>query len=131
MTADGAGRMGYDILDRAVARTGTIPDQRIPRGETRRVPLPRRAPKVIAVVPAYNEAASIAGTIQALQQQWAPNLDQVFVVPNNCTDGTARIAHAAGATVLEFPGVNVHKKAGALNWAIGVLLPTLQDDDQI
>jgi biofilm PGA synthesis N-glycosyltransferase PgaC len=131
MTADGATRMGPDILDRGLARTRIIPEQRIPGERTKRVPLPNRTPKVIAVVPAYNEAASIAGTIRALQLQWAPKLDQIVVVPNNCTDSTARIAREAGATVLEFPGVNVHKKAGALNWSISVLLPTLQDDDQI
>lgn len=109
-----------------------IPRQRAePGARTARIPLPASTPKVIAIVPAYNEAASIAGTVRALQQQWAPGLDEIIVVPNNCTDDTARLAREAGATVLEFPGRNLHKKAGALNWAINTLLPRLQDDDQI
>ena len=104
---------------------------RNPGEQTRRVPLPVRTPLVVAIVPAYNEAASIAATVRALREQWAPRLDEIIVVPNNCTDDTARLARAAGATVLEFPGVNVHKKAGALNWAITRLLPRLRDEDQI
>jgi poly-beta-1,6-N-acetyl-D-glucosamine synthase len=112
-------------------RDDAIPHQRIPGEKTRRVPLPTRTPRVIAVVPAYNEAASIAGTVRALQLQWAPKLDDIIVVPNNCTDNTAELARSAGAQVLEFPGVNAHKKAGALNWAIQELLPLLHDDDQI
>ncbi len=82
-------------------------------------------------MPAYNEAATIATTIRALQLQWAPSIDEIIVVPNNCTDTTADIARAARATVLEFPGHNPHKKAGALNWAITELLPGLTDSDQI
>lgn len=107
------------------------PEQREPGQKTARVPLPNRAPKTIAIVPAYNEAATIAATVTALGRQWSPKLDEIIVVPNNCTDTTAAEASAAGATVLEYPGVNPHKKAGALNWAINRLLPALQDDDQI
>jgi cellulose synthase/poly-beta-1,6-N-acetylglucosamine synthase-like glycosyltransferase len=118
------------LQERGAARTQVI-RQRVPGEQTRRVPLPVRAPQVIAVVPAYNEAASIAATVHALKRQWAPRLDEIIVVPNNCTDATAELARAAGATVLEFPGVNPHKKAGALNWAITTLLPRLQDDDQV
>jgi len=110
----------------------TIPTpRRGPGQETTRVPLPNRAPRIVAIVPAYNEAATIATTVRALQRQWAPRLDDIVVVPNNCTDATAGVARDAGAIVLEFPGHNPHKKAGALNWAINRLLPGLRDDDQI
>lgn len=87
--------------------------------------------RIVAIVPAYNEAAGIAATVAALGQQWAPRIDQIIVVPNNCTDTTAQEAAAAGATVLEFPGHNPHKKAGALNWALDVVLPHLADDDMV
>jgi biofilm PGA synthesis N-glycosyltransferase PgaC len=118
-------------VDAGVQRR-SIPAQRPTPGErTTRVPLPTRAPRMIAIVPAYNEAATIAATVRALQRQWAPALDDVIVVPNNCTDDTAAQARAAGATVLAFPGVNQHKKAGALNWAIDTLLPGLADHDQV
>ena len=123
--------MDRATLDHGSAQTRIIPAQRRPGEQTIRVPLPTRTPRIIAVVPAYNEAASIAATVQALRRQWAPKLDDIIVVPNNCTDGTADVARDAGATVLEFPGPNPHKKAGALNWAINVLLPGLRDDDQV
>lgn len=105
--------------------------EQVPAGATKRMPLPVRSPITIAVVPAYNEAAGIAATVTALREQWAPKLDEIIVVPNNCTDNTSEVARLAGATVLEFPGPNPHKKAGALNWAIARLLPDLEDDDQI
>lgn len=87
--------------------------------------------RIVAIVPAYNEASTIAATVAGLREQWAPRLTDIVVVPNNCTDDTARQAHAAGATVLEYPGRNPHKKAGALNWALGQILPWLGDEDMV
>jgi biofilm PGA synthesis N-glycosyltransferase PgaC len=119
------------FADRGTLRL-SIPGQRSAPGQkTTRIPIPVRSPRIVAVVPAYNEAATIAATVRALGRQWAPKLDEIIVVPNNCTDRTAAEAAEAGATVLEYPGVNPHKKAGALNWAIKRLLPALNDDDQI
>lgn len=89
-----------------------------------------RHTRIVAVVPAYNEAATITATIAALKAQTRP-VDRLIVVPNNCTDYTADIAREAGAEVWEMPGHNEHKKAGALNWAIGRLLPTLQPRDML
>lgn len=89
----------------------------------------RPTARIVALVPAYDEAATIAATVRALRRQWSPPIDRIVVVPNNCGDDTARVAAAAGAEVYEFPGHNPHKKAGALNWAIGKLLPDLADED--
>jgi poly-beta-1,6-N-acetyl-D-glucosamine synthase len=86
---------------------------------------------VVAIVPAYNEAATIAETISALQAQWAPRIDQIIVVPNNCDDDTASVARQEGATVWEYPGRNPHRKAGALNWAIPQVLKYLTDGDYL
>lgn len=86
--------------------------------------------RVVVVVPAYNEAATIANTIHALLAQTRP-VDRLIVVPNNCSDDTAKVAWAAGAEVWEMPGPNPHKKAGALNWAINLLLPQLDDRDML
>lgn len=55
-------------------------------------------PVVLAVVPAYNEEATIAGTVKALQQIDA--VDEVVVVADGSTDRTAEEALAAGARVL-------------------------------
>lgn len=87
-----------------------------------------RHARVVVVVPAYNEAATIAATVRALLAQTRP-VDRLIVVPNNCSDDTAAIARAAGAEVWDMPGPNPHKKAGALNWSINRLLPSLHDRD--
>jgi poly-beta-1,6-N-acetyl-D-glucosamine synthase len=110
-------------------RTQVIPAARIPRQRTAADGQPNR--QLVALVPAYNEAASIAGTVKALRRQWSPPISRVVVVPNNCTDDTAEVARAAVAEVWEFPGHNPHKKAGALNWALNHLLPSLNDDDLV
>ena len=55
----------------------------------------------LAVVPAYNEAATIARVVRALRDE-APRYD-VVVVDDGSTDDTARIARGAGAGVLRMP----------------------------
>lgn len=72
--------------------------------------------RVVALVPAHNEEASIAATIQALlDQERVP--DRIVVVPNGCSDETATVARRfAGVTVLELPKLE-HKKSEALNIA--------------
>ncbi|PXY35702.1 family 2 glycosyl transferase [Prauserella flavalba] len=85
--------------------------------------------RVVAVLPAHDEEASIALALGSLAGQSVPP-DAVYVVADNCTDGTADIATAHGATVLTTEA-NVDKKAGALNQALGRLLPQLDDDDLV
>lgn len=54
------------------------------------------------IVPAHNEATGIAKTISSLQQlDWPADRYRIVVVADNCTDETASIARASGATVLE------------------------------
>ena len=67
--------------------------------------------KVLVVVPAFNEAASIGEVIRELKQ----NLYDVLVVSDGSTDGTAQIARTYGARVLELPlnlGVGGALRAG-------------------
>jgi len=53
------------------------------------------------IVPAHDEAAGIAGTVSNLQQlDWPTERFRVVVVADNCTDTTAEIARASGATVI-------------------------------
>lgn len=69
--------------------------------------------RVVALIPAYNEEASIGPTIEAmLAQERVP--DQIVVIPNGCTDGTAEVARRYPVTVLELPRLE-HKKSEALN----------------
>lgn len=83
----------------------------------------------MALIPAHNEADRIGAAIAALRQQTHPP-DAIVVVADNCQDETARLAADAGALVLTTHG-NEHKKAGALNEALDILMPALGDQDLI
>jgi cellulose synthase/poly-beta-1,6-N-acetylglucosamine synthase-like glycosyltransferase len=84
---------------------------------------------VVALIPAHNEEDQIEDAIRSLHEQTLPP-DLIFVLADNCTDGTARIAHQAGADVYETVA-NAHKKAGALNQALDLLLPELRADSSV
>jgi glycosyltransferase involved in cell wall biosynthesis len=58
-------------------------------------------PKLLAIVPAYNESASIASTIADLRDH-APGFD-VLVIDDGSTDDTSRAAQKAGAKVIRHP----------------------------
>jgi cellulose synthase/poly-beta-1,6-N-acetylglucosamine synthase-like glycosyltransferase len=85
--------------------------------------------EIVALLPAHNEAESIATTLRALQAQTRVP-DMIIVICDNCTDATAEIAREHGATVWTTSG-NTHKKAGALNYALQRVLPDLADDDAV
>lgn len=88
-------------------------------------------PRIIALIPARNEADRIAAAIASLQAQTrAP--DEIIAVTNNCTDdyATAITARDAGAAVLDLHGIK-GKKAGALNRALDEVLPELDEDDLV
>jgi dTDP-glucose pyrophosphorylase len=55
--------------------------------------------RVSVVIPAYNEAASIAQVVR----DFRPHADEVVVMDNVSADGTADLARAAGATVHSRP----------------------------
>jgi 1,2-diacylglycerol 3-beta-glucosyltransferase len=80
-------------------------------------PAPRRL-RFDLVVPAYNEAHAIANTVNnLLQLDWPREQFRVLVVADNCTDATAQIAAAAGATVLERHDLSQRGKGYALRFA--------------
>lgn len=85
--------------------------------------------RIVAVVPAHNEEQGLAQTIECLRRQ-SRAADEILVVADNCTDDTVHIALAQGVEVFETVD-NADKKAGALNQALGHLLPTLDDDDLV
>jgi glycosyltransferase involved in cell wall biosynthesis len=59
--------------------------------------------RIVAVVPALNEAPSIEQVVDGLLRQTRVPLAEVIVVDNGSTDDTGRIARAAGATVVAEP----------------------------
>lgn len=75
------------------------------------------------VVPAHNEAAQITETVKSLLQVDYPAAQRrVVVVADNCTDGTAQLAEAAGAEVLRRTHATERGKGFALNFAFEILL---------
>ena len=75
----------------------------------------RTAPLTV-IVPAYNEAESVADTIRSLQLQTL-RPSQIIVVDDCSTDDTGDIARSLGVTVLR-PANNTGTKAGAQNYAL-------------
>lgn len=58
--------------------------------------------KFACVIPARNEAEVIESLIQSLKlQNYPSNLVEIYVVPNNCTDNTKKIALENSAKVIE------------------------------
>jgi len=57
-------------------------------------------PRIVAVVPALDEARSIAGVVGALREQRAVVLHRVIVVDNGSADATGETARRAGAHVV-------------------------------
>ena len=56
-------------------------------------------PKITVIIPAYNEALSIAKVLQDIPEM----VSEVIVVDNGSTDNTALVAEKAGATVHQEP----------------------------
>ena len=66
------------------------------------------------VIAGRNEEKVIASLIKSLQKQRYPEkLYEIFVVPNNCTDNTEKVAREAGATIIHCD-VPVKQKGDAL-----------------
>lgn len=85
--------------------------------------------RVIVMIPAHNEAASIGRTLQALRAQ-TRRPDKIIVVCDNCTDATAVVSAGHGVHVLRTVG-NTTRKAGALNQALARVLPGLDRRDLV
>lgn len=77
---------------------------------------PRRTAPLTVIVPAYNEAESIADTIRSLQAQTIQP-EEIVVVDDGSSDETGAVARALGVTVVR-PQVGTGSKAGAQNFAL-------------
>lgn len=88
-----------------------------------------RAGRVIALIPAHNEAASIRETIGSLRRQTRPP-DEIIVISDNSSDATDDLSMLHGAKVIATVG-NSARKAGALNQALRQVLPRLAREDLV
>src|SRR3989441_10782413 len=71
---------------------------------------------VTVIVPAFNEAASVADTIRSLHAQTERPFE-IIVVDDCSTDGTGDVARALGVTVVR-PPHNTGSKAGAQSFGL-------------
>jgi len=73
--------------------------------------------KFMAILPAHNEEAVIANLVDSLNNQdYDKELLDIYVIADNCTDNTAKIAREHGAIVYERFNNNEKTKGHALNW---------------
>ena len=73
--------------------------------------------KFMAILPAHNEEAVIANLVDSLMNQdYDKDLLDIYVIADNCTDNTAKIAREHGAIVLERFDEEHKTKGYALNW---------------
>jgi 1,2-diacylglycerol 3-beta-glucosyltransferase len=82
------------------------------------------APYIAIVIPAHNENAVIHQPLETLAKQTYPkNKYTVYVIADNCTDGTAEIARKfPSVTVWERTNDQERGKGYALDWAFSQLL---------
>ncbi len=73
--------------------------------------------KVTVLVPAHNEEAVIRSTLENLKAE-LKNEQELVVVADNCTDATAKIASAVGATVIERHDTKLRGKGYALDYGL-------------
>jgi 1,2-diacylglycerol 3-beta-glucosyltransferase len=75
------------------------------------------------VIPAHNEEAGIAATLQSCRDlDYPPDRFRVVVIADNCTDDTATIGRRHGAEVLERHDSVLRGKGHALAWALPQVL---------
>ncbi len=88
----------------------------MPQNIERPLHRPLTGSDVTVIVPAFNEAESVASTIRSLQVQTVPPRE-IIVVDDCSSDGTGNVARALGVTVIR-PKKNTGSKAGAQTFAL-------------
>ena len=73
--------------------------------------------RFMAIIPAHNEEAVVANLIESLKKQtYNKDLYDIYVIADNCTDNTAKVAREAGAIVYERFDSTKKTKGYALDW---------------
>ncbi|HFD86903.1 MAG TPA: glycosyltransferase [Gammaproteobacteria bacterium] len=87
-------------------------------GIRRRPPAAGEDIRLTVVIPAHNEEQGLPITLQSLLACDHPlAASDLHVIADNCADGTADVARAAGCTVMERHDTRLRGKGYALNWA--------------
>ncbi|WP_028581603.1 glycosyltransferase family 2 protein [Desulfogranum japonicum] len=69
------------------------------------------------LIPAHNEELQMEETIAAVRRcRYPKELLKIFVIADNCTDNTAKVAKNSGATVTERHNPEMPGKGQALDW---------------
>ena len=86
--------------------------------------------KFMAIIPAHNEEMVIGSLIESLKNQtYDKNLYDIYVIADNCTDNTAKIAEEAGAIVYKRFDMENKTKGHALNWFLNQKIEENADYD--
>ena len=72
---------------------------------------PANPPSVIAIVPARNEATTIAQTLASLLQQTYPGKFSIILIDDHSEDATAQIARQVAQQLGAEPGIEIHSAA--------------------
>lgn len=73
--------------------------------------------KFMAIIPAHNEEAVVGNLVESLKKQnYNKELYDIYVIADNCTDNTAKVAKEAGAIVYERFNNSQKTKGYALDW---------------
>ena len=73
--------------------------------------------RFMAIIPAHNEEAVVGNLVESLKNQnYNKELYDIYVIADNCTDNTARVAKEAGAIVYERFDSTKKTKGYALDW---------------
>jgi cellulose synthase/poly-beta-1,6-N-acetylglucosamine synthase-like glycosyltransferase len=89
-------------------------------------PLVGKRSRLAVLVPAHNEEADIARTVETLRSQINSG-DQLIVIADNCCDRTAEVARQAGAFVLERENSHLRGKGYALDYGLKFLADSPPD----
>ena len=88
--------------------------------------------RFIIALPANNEEGVIGNLIKSLQMQdYDKSLYDIYVIADNCTDGTANVARENGAIVYERFDEDKKTKGYALNWFLDKMKDKKDDYDAL
>lgn len=80
---------------------------------------PGELPRLLFLVPAYNEELLISACVRSLlAMEYPASHRRVIVIADNCSDATARFATKQGAETLERADPNLPGKPRAIAWAL-------------